>query len=324
MEKAAGEDEVVEERETAASSAGAPPGKKRKRVEASGAGICDDILSNILARLPTRSAVASMALSKHHHALNCSPEFRSLHCRLGAPLPRPHIAYVAAAAIRRMPEHDPVSGYYSFHVAGGGVKTNDDDPIRVLSGGRYLETSCANTCDGIVVLSCKEFSSSCRCTLWNPAVADDAVEVIISTFPGLSPESECIVLGLGRGRRSETYKMLVSRKDNTRYIGGGKLSGCREKWRSDYALLLISAPGDAHRQQDARLLTVLPTPPSSKEEINLKSLKSLYIDGTIYLLHVHEPTNILAVDIDDETVDTHRLARPAHRRCILAREAPAF
>jgi hypothetical protein len=43
---------------------------------------------------------------------------RSLYCRLGAPVPRPHVAYLAAALIKRRPEHEhPTSGYYGFRTA---------------------------------------------------------------------------------------------------------------------------------------------------------------------------------------------------------------
>ncbi|GJN01884.1 hypothetical protein PR202_ga19186 [Eleusine coracana subsp. coracana] len=307
MEKAAGEDENVEERGTAAPSSGGPAAKKKKkRAAASGAGRCDDVFPNIFARLPARSAVASMALSKHHRAMICSPEFRTLHCRLGAPLPQPHIAYVATAEIRRRPERDPVIGYHGFHVTGGGggggLRSNED-PMRVLCGGRYLETSYANTCDGILVLGNKEFSSRCRCILWNPAVADVAEEVTI--FPGLSPNKEHVVFGMGCGRKSKTYKVLMCRENATTRSSfsynynnwSGKEGGYKVKSRADYALLM----SDVHGQEEARLLTVLSTPRNQEnEEINLKSL---YMDGTFYLLHLYEPV-ILAVDMDDETVNT--------------------
>ncbi|CAN6276770.1 unnamed protein product [Urochloa humidicola] len=100
MEKAAGEDEITDEREKAAPSP--PAARKRKRPAiidggASGSQICDDIAVSILARLPARAAVACTALSKRHRLLIRSPEFRSLHFRHAPPLPRPHIAYLATA-----------------------------------------------------------------------------------------------------------------------------------------------------------------------------------------------------------------------------------
>ncbi|CAN6240701.1 unnamed protein product [Urochloa humidicola] len=182
MEKG-GEDEIAEERETAAASAGAPDPKKRKRAAIDGApsaDVCDDVAGNILARLPARTAVACTALSKHHRSLIRSPEFRSLHLRLAPPLPRPQIAYVATAPIRRRPENDPVSGYHGFHIAGAAAGLRRNDPMRVLTGGRYLGTSYVNTCNGVVLISNNEFSDApARCALWNPAIADDAKEVTI-------------------------------------------------------------------------------------------------------------------------------------------------
>ena len=67
---------------------------KRKRPAIDGAssgagGVGDDTIGTILARLPARTVIACTALSKHHRSLIRSPEFRSLHCRLGAPLPSP-------------------------------------------------------------------------------------------------------------------------------------------------------------------------------------------------------------------------------------------
>ncbi|KAL6636665.1 hypothetical protein ACP70R_024237 [Stipagrostis hirtigluma subsp. patula] len=84
----------------------APAARRRKRkrgasaAAASSQGMCDDVLRGIFALLPARDAVASMALSKHHRRMARCPEFQSLHCRLGLPLPRPHIAFVATAKIR--------------------------------------------------------------------------------------------------------------------------------------------------------------------------------------------------------------------------------
>ncbi|KAK3143843.1 hypothetical protein QOZ80_4AG0305690 [Eleusine coracana subsp. coracana] len=297
MEKAAGEDEVVEDREKAAPSAGAPATKKRKRaaaarVEASGAVICDDILSNILARLPARSAVASMALSKHHHALICSPEFRTLHCRLGAPLPRPHIAFVSTAAIRRRLEHNPVSGYYGFHVAGAAATTSSNEPMRALTGGRYRDTKFVNTCNGVVLLAGKRFSDQCRCILWNPAVADEPKAV---TLPDSSEKENFLVLALGYGRRSDTYKILLCRKEDTRrshWPGGGMCCGygkCLVKYR-----LLSYDLGNGKTEPLSTVMTM-----ALKEETKVRSL---YMDGTIYLLL--EKSAILAFDVDDETVTT--------------------
>ncbi|GJN01881.1 hypothetical protein PR202_ga19183 [Eleusine coracana subsp. coracana] len=116
-----------------------------------------------------------MALSKHHRRLIRSPEFRSLHCRLGAPLPHPHniFAYVVTASIKRNPEQEkPVSMYHGFHVAG------DAASMRAIAGARYLYSrKYVNTCNGIVLLAGDKFSSPCRCIPWNPAVANVVEEV---------------------------------------------------------------------------------------------------------------------------------------------------
>ena len=166
--------------------------RKRKRAATTGGGasaarICDDVAVNILARLPARAAVACTALSKHHGGLIRSPEFRSLHCRLGAPLPRPHIAYVATAPIRRRPEQEnPVSVFHGFHVAGAGL-ISGDAPMRALTGWRHLGTQYVGTCNGVVLLASEEFAAPCRCTLWNPAVADVAREMTTTTKQAFVP-----------------------------------------------------------------------------------------------------------------------------------------
>ncbi|CAL4945084.1 unnamed protein product [Urochloa decumbens] len=108
-----------------------------------GSGImCDDVLRSIFARVPARTAVASMALSKHHRLLIHCPDFRALHRRLAPPLPRPHVAYVATAKLRRSGGggargSDLVSGYHGFHIAGGGSNA----PMRALAGPTYLGKS---------------------------------------------------------------------------------------------------------------------------------------------------------------------------------------
>ncbi|RLM75330.1 hypothetical protein C2845_PM15G20270 [Panicum miliaceum] len=183
---AAGEDEIAgEEREKAAPSAPAPRKRTRAAITDGGASvarICDDVAVNILARLPARAAVACTALSKHHGGLIRSPEFGSLHCRLGAPLPRPHIAYVATAPIRRRPDQeDPASVFRGFHVAGAGL--SGGAPMRALTGWRHLGTEYVSTSNGVVLLASAEFSAPCRCTLWNPAVADVAREVTVPEPP---------------------------------------------------------------------------------------------------------------------------------------------
>ncbi|CAN6240702.1 unnamed protein product [Urochloa humidicola] len=210
MEKRAGEDENAKDPENAA--------RKRKRPAiidggASDSQMCEDVIVSILARLPARTAIACTALSKRHHRLIRSPKFQSLHFRLTPPLPRPHIAYLATAPIMRRPEHtDPVSVFHSFHVPGAaGLSGGGCAPMRELTGWQHLGMKYINTCNGVVLLAIKEYSAVTRCTLWNPAVADAAREV---TIPKPSPVSECLVLGLGYGQRSKTYKLLLCRKDS--------------------------------------------------------------------------------------------------------------
>ncbi|KAG2568386.1 hypothetical protein PVAP13_7NG315948, partial [Panicum virgatum] len=275
---AAGEEEIAgEEREKAAPSAPTPRKRKRKRAAttidggASVARICDDVAVNILARLPARAAVACTALSKHHGGLIRSP---------------------------RPEQENPVSVFHGFHVAGAGL-ISGDAPMRALTGWRHLGTQYVGTCNGVVLLASEEFAAPCRCTLWNPAVADAAREVTV-------PESECLVLGLGYGRRSKTYKLLLFRKDAHRtdeYVRGGGRTH-----RFEYSLAVRSL-GDADKQTPPR--TVL----SAGVDEGIKEKKSIYMDGAIYLLHFglgESATTILAFDVDDETVS--RLDMPRGRR----------
>ncbi|CAN6240704.1 unnamed protein product [Urochloa humidicola] len=216
MEKAVGE--IADERE-AAPPRGPAPSSKRKRAAtdggAPGASVCDDVVTNIFARLPARTAVACTTLSKHHRGLIRSPEFTSLHRRLGAPLPSPHIAYIATAPIRRRPEQKkPVNVFHAFHVAGSGG--GGGAPMRSLAGWRYLGMRYINTCNGVVLLARKKFSCPCRCVLWNPAVADGGVTEV--TIPDPWETSDYRILGLGYGRRSETYKLLMCRRTGTNVV----------------------------------------------------------------------------------------------------------
>ncbi|GJN26577.1 hypothetical protein PR202_gb14519 [Eleusine coracana subsp. coracana] len=146
----------TEDQATAAPSPSAPDAKKRNSSDdAPGAGVCDDVLDNIFARLPARTAVASMVLSKHHHRLICSSEFRRMHFRLSPPLVSPHIAYI--------------SKFHCFHVAGAGH--NSDAPMRTL-GGIYHEMKYINTCNGILLFARERETKPPTCVLWNPALAD--------------------------------------------------------------------------------------------------------------------------------------------------------
>ncbi|KAL6652126.1 hypothetical protein ACP70R_011051 [Stipagrostis hirtigluma subsp. patula] len=277
----AGESEGQE----AALPASAPDAKKTKRGaedEAPGGGMCDDVVHNIFARLPARAAVASMALSKHHRRLIRSPEFGALHCRLAPPLPRPHVAYVATDAIKIRPgQEEPLSGYVGFHVAGGGLSGGDGNnaPMRALAGERYLDRRYVNTCNGVVLLASREYSAPCKCILWNPAVAGVVKEV---TVPAEPAGSELLVLGLGYGRKSNAYKLLLCR------------AGAAHRFDHADCSLVMYELGDVEHQP--QLQTV--TPAELVREINEESI---YIDGTIYLLD-KKISAILALDVDEGTV----------------------
>ncbi|GJN01891.1 hypothetical protein PR202_ga19193 [Eleusine coracana subsp. coracana] len=136
-----------------------PDAKKKK--SAPGAGVCDDVLENIFARLPARTAVASMVLSKHHHRLICSSEFRSLHFCLSPPLSNPHIAYI--------------SELHGFHIAG--TCHNSDAPMRTLDPERYPMMKYINTCKDLVLFTREQETKPPTCVLWNPALADEEKEL---------------------------------------------------------------------------------------------------------------------------------------------------
>ncbi|KAL6652131.1 hypothetical protein ACP70R_011056 [Stipagrostis hirtigluma subsp. patula] len=291
MEKEAAESKIADEREEAASSASAS--RKRTRAAIDGAaGLCDDVVGNILARLPARAAVASMALSKRHRLLVRSPEFRSLHCRVSPPLPRPHIAYATTAPIRRGGERGCVSRFHGFHVAGAGH--TGAAPIGVLAGARYLKKKYVNTCNGVVLLTTDakpRVTSPPTCVLWNPAVAGDDKEV---TVPDALERDNYTILGLGYGPRSKTYKLLLSRRrklEGTLQLQGDKP---KNKYTKELLVYTLGAAGEP-----MRLLTVLPAGLSGRN-----NPESLYMDGTIYLLHANGPARVLAFSVDDETVTT--------------------
>ncbi|RLN43298.1 hypothetical protein C2845_PM01G22010 [Panicum miliaceum] len=157
--------------------------------------MCDDVVRSIFARVPARTAVASMALSSHHRRLMRCPDFIALHRRLAPPLPRPHVAYIATAKVCRSGARGPVSGYHGFHVAGGDGGSNA--PMR----GR-----------GTVVPQQEPRRSTC--VLWNPAVSDEEKEV---TVP-VSARDDCAILGLGYGPRSKTCKLLLTRQKKMDWV----------------------------------------------------------------------------------------------------------
>ncbi|GJM97058.1 hypothetical protein PR202_ga13956 [Eleusine coracana subsp. coracana] len=187
------EDEIAEEAQK--NVAGRRRKRKRRRrtkTRAIGAtsSSCDDVIRNIFARLPARTVVASMALPKHHRRLMCCPDFRNLHCRLGPPLPRPHIAYIATAKLTRRSGEDPVSAFHGFHVAGAARLDSAAAPMRSLAGPDYHNRRYVNTCNGVVLLS-GEQKPNTFVLMWNPAVFDEEEEV---TVPVLERD-DCVILG---------------------------------------------------------------------------------------------------------------------------------
>ncbi|CAN6236091.1 unnamed protein product [Urochloa humidicola] len=283
MAASAGESEEQER-----ASLATPDAEKRKGGSNDGApSLPDDVLRNILARLPARAAVACTAVSKHLRRLIRSPEFRSLHFRLAPPLPRPHIACVATAPIRRRPDQqeDPVSGFVGFHLAaaaggGGGVT-----PMRSLAGRRYINVVYVNTCNGVVLLASEEYTaggSRRKCILWNPAIADIVEEVAVPDPPART--SDYLTLGLGYGQRSKTYKLLLCCIDISRHGG-----------RAVKSLASFQLGGNGMEKQPTEL------PAADGVQGASFSQNSLYIDGRIYVID-REKLAILAFDVDDETV----------------------
>ncbi|KAK3145667.1 hypothetical protein QOZ80_3BG0255860 [Eleusine coracana subsp. coracana] len=150
------EDEIAEEAQKNTAPAACKRKRRRRtktRAIAATSSSCDDVVRSIFARLPARAVVASMVLSKHHRRLMCCSDFRNLHCRLGPPLPRPHIAYVATAKLTRRSGEDPVSAFHGFHVAGAAGLDSAAAPMRSLAGATYHNRRYVNTCNGVVLLS---------------------------------------------------------------------------------------------------------------------------------------------------------------------------
>ncbi|TVU41591.1 hypothetical protein EJB05_15122, partial [Eragrostis curvula] len=183
--------------------------------------------------------------------------------------------------------------------------------MRWLDGPTYENMKYVNTCNGIVLLA--DSSRHNSCVLWNPAVPDDEKEV---TVPVSLQDHNCAILGLGCGRRSQTYKLLLSRRRPFRQA----LNPCKE--------LLVYELGGAAERPVSR--TVLSPPRLHVQISSNKSLgrlrtvlsegvdgeissKSLYIDGIIYLFHVSNAA-VLALDVDEETVATINMPAEYDRR----------
>uniref|UniRef100_A0A0E0IDA4 F-box domain-containing protein n=1 Tax=Oryza nivara TaxID=4536 RepID=A0A0E0IDA4_ORYNI len=298
--------------------------------------ICDDVVRNIFARLLARDAVASMALSRHHRRLITSPEFARLHCRHGAPLPRPHIAYVATAVVathRDMfgrvksleqwaeqrakhgfgtgafacqssyddPEQDRSWTYHGFHVAGDG-RRRGTDPMRVLARQKRNDQNYVGTCNGVVLLAGKgeaEDDDPSIGLLLNPAVAGDEMKVSLDCS---SPDKRTNyhISGLGYGPRTRTYKLLARKHEfvlNLKVYPNGRKTRGRVSGQPLYI-----------DRADELVVYSLGTAAEQQPRTVLAGLdndkipgRSLYMDGAVYLLNADKGT-VLAFDVDDEAI----------------------
>jgi F-box interacting protein len=161
--------------------------------------------------------------------------------------------------------------------------------MRALTGGRYLRKQYINSCNGIVLLAGEKKSKRPTCVLWNPAVADDDKEVAVPCpWKGFYR-----ILGLGYGRRSKTYKLLLWRRWSTIIES--------EPPKKTYSKeLLVYTLGGAQQEQP-RSLMVFPAAAGMSGAI---IPESLYLDGSIYILHNCRTLMVIAFDVDDETVTT--------------------
>ncbi|TVU16670.1 hypothetical protein EJB05_40245 [Eragrostis curvula] len=270
--------------------------KTRTDNDAPGKAIPGHVFEAILVRLPARSAVACMMLSKQHRQLICSQEFRKLHCRLGAPLPRPHIAYIMTAPVKRPNREEEVSSFHGFYLAGAGLNCNDA-PVRSFTvprkTKRQSEKKYINTCNGILLLASTEGSDEPGgCILWNPAVADSRMVVTVPSPPP-SQRMEYLALGLGYGPRTGTYKILLLRR-NGRYAN--------DAGRNHLAIYHLEDP-----KKEPRVF---------EGEYGVIRQEALYMDGRIYVIDEHHLA-ILSVDVDSEIVTSIHL--PVRWQTVLSR-----
>lgn len=147
--------------------------------------ICDDVLLGIFSRLTPRDAARCATLSKRHRELICSTNFWHLQNRLGPPLPRPHVAYLATVgashctrcAAAQVPVLPAGSVFLDFHLAGAGDADNkNDELIRYsLIDRRRLYCRYVGTCNGVILMAQDNGASSIL--LFNPAVTGGEEEV---------------------------------------------------------------------------------------------------------------------------------------------------
>lgn len=117
-----------------------------------------------------------------------------------------------------------------------------------------------------MLLAVEWYSASCSCVLWNPAIADVVEEVTVPDPNHQLVSSEYLILGLGYGLRSKTYKLLLMCHKE-----GGSNGGTLAPATSRCSLASFSLGSDEKEP------TELPAQRVGDEE------ESLYIDGKIYL-----------------------------------------
>ncbi|CAN6297287.1 unnamed protein product [Urochloa humidicola] len=173
--------------------------------------------------------------------------------------------------------------------------------MRSLAGPLYLDKKYVNTCNGIVLLAGKPRPSTC--VLWNPAFADEEKEVTVPVYDRNDP----VILGLGYGPRTQTYKLLLTRRrvqDNIPQCDPPSIRHPKEM----LVYTLGGGGGAETKKQQPRLRVVS----SGKGAVGEFRDESLYMDGTIYLV-LFKPA-ILAFDVDNETVTgLHRLSAAPSR-----------
>lgn len=245
--------------------------------------ICEDILVDILHRLPARSAIRCAALSKRHQKLISTSKFwHDQQCRLAPPLPpHHHVAYLsilrpagdATAGSTALPWPD--CAFHDFHFTGAaGLRSGIFQEAKATE--KYV-----GTCNGVVLLAAK---ASLRGVLFNPAVPHGERAVCFpcphpaANGKARRPKTRYRVSGLGYGPSSGAYKLVVTRqvlKDPDKYR------------TTELLVCTLGKPGERPRKVlsglDARIRGA-----------------SIYMDGTVYLLDVNTSA-VLALHVDGET-----------------------
>ncbi|KAK8443815.1 hypothetical protein SEVIR_9G037301v4 [Setaria viridis] len=184
---------------------------------------------------------------------------------------------------------------------GGAAASGVPPPATTASTSLVAQVSAAATprCNGVVLLAGGKPRPT-TCVLWNPAIADEEKEV---TIP-VSTRDDCAILGLGYSATTKTYKLLLTRRRMRSKI----LLSSPPIVRYPKELLVYTlSSGGVERKKKPRLRTVL----SGEGVVGEITGQSLYMDGTIYLLHVSKSA-ILAFDVDSETVTNIGLPEPRH------------